>query len=152
MQIHVIFAILGSTACPGDAMDCPKCKAAMELVTFEGVTIDRCTACKGMWFDANEQKWLKELGTKGAEAVDVGDPVVGRKMDKITDYACPRCGEGTTMMRMVVVDEKPMDYEACPKCYGIFLDAGEFRALKDWSMSEYLAGLWGAAGKVNVKV
>ena len=44
-------------------MNCPKCQAAMELITFEGVTVDRCTACKGIWFDANEQKLLKEMGT-----------------------------------------------------------------------------------------
>jgi Zn-finger nucleic acid-binding protein len=117
----------------------------MELVTVEGVTIDRCTSCRGMWFDANEQKWLKEI--KGAESVDVGDPAVGRKMDKITNYACPRCVPETAMIRMVVVDDKPMDYEACPTCFGIFLDAGEFRALKDPSMSEYLAGLRGIAHK-----
>ena len=52
-------------------MTCPKCNASMELVTYEGVTIDRCTQCKGIWFDANEQKWLKEK--KGSEVIDNGD-------------------------------------------------------------------------------
>jgi Zn-finger nucleic acid-binding protein len=119
------------------SLECPKCHSPMELVTYEGITIDRCTRCCGMWFDANEQKALKEQ--KGSEAVDVGDPQMGRKMDKITDINCPRCG--VAMIRMVHVDQQSTDYEACPNCYGIFLDAGEFRILKDCSMSEYLAGL-----------
>ena len=120
-------------------MDCPKCNATMELVTFEGVTVDRCTACKGIWFDANEQKWLKEK--KGSEAIDIGDVTVGKKMDKITNYLCPRCH--CSMIRMVDVDQHHIDYEACTVCYGIFLDAGEFRDLKDYTMSEYLKGLFG---------
>ena len=118
-------------------IQCPKCHSAMDLVTYEDVTIDRCSTCKGMWFDANEQKQLKEL--KGSESVDVGDPAVGRKMDKITNIECPRCQ--VAMIRMVHVDQHATDYEACPSCYGIFLDAGEFRDLKDCTMSEYLSGL-----------
>ena len=121
-------------------MQCPKCQAPMELVTHQDVTIDRCTSCKGMWFDANEQKWLMER--HGAEVVDIGDPAVGRKMDRITDIQCPRCE--IAMIRMVHVDERHTDYEACPKCFGIFLDAGEFRGLKDGSMSQYLEGLLGS--------
>lgn len=118
-------------------MKCPKCDAEMELVTHEGVTIDRCTSCKGIWFDADEQKLLKEKN--GAEAVDIGDSSVGKKMDKITDIACPRCN--VKMIRMVDATSKPIDYEACTRCYGIFLDAGEFRELGDTTMSEYLRGL-----------
>ena len=121
-------------------MNCPKCKATMEAVVFEDVTVDRCTSCKGIWFDANEQKILKSR--KGADAIDSGDTAMGKRMDKITDIRCPRCN--VPMIRMVEVDEQPMDYEACTKCFGIFLDAGEFRHLKDGSMSDYLRGLFGA--------
>jgi Zn-finger nucleic acid-binding protein len=111
----------------------------MELVTFDGVTVDRCASCKGLWFDANEQKWLKEK--KGTHAIDAGDTAVGQKMDKITDYPCPRCGGA--MIRMVSVGRHPADYEACTACCGIFLDAGEFRDLEDCTMSEYLQRLLG---------
>ena len=125
------------------AMNCPKCNAPMELVTFDGVTVDRCTSCRGIWFDANEQKWLKEK--KGSDAIDIGDAAVGKKMDKITNYQCPRCHG--TMIRMVDVGQHHIDYEACTACFGIFLDAGEFRNLKDCNMSEYLQGLFGQRQK-----
>lgn len=128
-------------------MNCPKCHSAMELVTYEGVTVDRCIKCKGIWFDANEQKWLKEKA--GSEAIDTGDVAVGRQMDKINNYLCPRC-QGQ-MIRMVDAGQQHIDYEACTMCYGIFLDAGEFKNLKDSTMSEYLMGLFSRQRKQAVK-
>lgn len=119
-------------------MNCPKCNATMETVTFEGITVDRCTGCKGIWFDANEQKHLKQR--QGSEVVDAGDALVGRKMDKITNILCPRCHG--PMIRMVDVDQHHIDYEACTTCYGIFLDAGEFKDMKDYTVSEYLRGMF----------
>jgi uncharacterized protein len=124
-------------------MNCPKCKSPMEPVTFEGVTVDRCTSCQGIWFDANEQKALKEKS--GAEVIDTGDAAVGKRMDRITNYQCPRCHG--TMIRMVDSGPHHIDYEACSACFGIYLDAGEFRDLKDSTISEYLAGLFGQAQK-----
>ena len=47
------------------------------------------------------------------------------------------------MIRMVEVGQHHIDYEACISCFGIFLDAGEFRILNDYTMSEYLQGLFG---------
>ena len=51
-------------------LNCPKCAAAMEKVTFQNITVDRCTACRGLWFDALEQEHLAAI--KGSEAIDVG--------------------------------------------------------------------------------
>ncbi len=119
-------------------MNCPKCQAAMEPVTFDEVTVDRCTNCKGIFFDATESRQLKHK--KGAESIDTGDTRVGRQMDKITDIECPRCK--TKMIRMVDVDQHHIDYEACTVCFGIFLDAGEFKDLKNFTISDYLKGLF----------
>jgi Zn-finger nucleic acid-binding protein len=124
-------------------MNCPKCKAEMELVTVEGVTVDRCGNCKGIWFDAGEQQALKDR--KAVEAVDTGDAAVGKKMDKIHDIRCPRCD--VPMIRMVEADRELIDYEACTKCFGVFLDAGEFKHMKDLRISEYLKGLFAEKGK-----
>ena len=35
-------------------MRCPKCGHEMKEETLEGVTIDRCTYCEGIFFDAGE--------------------------------------------------------------------------------------------------
>jgi Zn-finger nucleic acid-binding protein len=53
-------------------MGCPRCNAEIELVIFEDITVDRCTNGTGIWFDANEQKLLKEK--KGSEVIGNGQP------------------------------------------------------------------------------
>jgi uncharacterized protein len=119
-------------------MNCPKCQALMEAVTLENVTVDRCTGCKGIWFDAQENKKLQNV--KGSESIDCGDVHVGRKMNQITDIKCPRCG--VPMTEMEDVDQHHITFEACPACKGIFLDAGEFKDLKNYTLLDYLKGLF----------
>ncbi|MFN2270503.1 MAG: zf-TFIIB domain-containing protein, partial [Anaerolineae bacterium] len=40
-------------------MDCPKCQSPMEAVVYESFEVNRCTNCKGLWFDLREQEHLK---------------------------------------------------------------------------------------------
>ena len=61
-------------------MRCPKCSHPMERVDFQGVEVDRCTVCKGLWFDALEHELLKKM--EGSEEIDSGDPDVGELFDK----------------------------------------------------------------------
>ena len=78
-------------------MNCPKCKSPMEEVTFDQVKIDRCTSCRGIWFDEFELTDLKEI--EGSEAVDTGDSKTGKELNKIDRINCPKCN--TQMIRMV---------------------------------------------------
>src|SRR6185295_19153392 len=119
-------------------MNCPKCQAVMEAVTFEGITVDRCTGCKGIWFDAGEQKQLAEI--KGSEAIDTGDVRMGREMNAMTNVKCPKCQE--VMRQMQDVDQHHITFEACVECKGIFLDAGEYKDLKSYTLLDYVKGLF----------
>ena len=53
-------------------LECPKCVHGMDEVTFEGITIDHCTNCVGLWFDADEAQQLKIA--HGSESLDAGGP------------------------------------------------------------------------------
>jgi Zn-finger nucleic acid-binding protein len=117
----------------------------METVTIDNVTVDRCTNCKGIWFDANEQKQLLK-STHGA-AIDIGDIHTGRKMDQIRDIKCPRCQ--AAMVQTEDVDQHHITFEACLSCNGIFLDAGEFKDLKEYTFLDYLRGLFKHAKKTK---
>ncbi len=119
-------------------MNCPKCQSPMESVTFEGVTVDRCTGCKGIWFDEQEQLALQK--TKGSQAIDIGDLRTGRKMDQIRDIKCPRCQ--SPMVEREDVDQHHITFEMCMNCKGVFLDAGEFTDLKDYTFADYVKGLF----------
>ncbi|NEP56413.1 MAG: zf-TFIIB domain-containing protein [Symploca sp. SIO2G7] len=108
--------------------NCPKCGGSLEQVSCAGIEVDRCVECKGIWFDSLEAETLKAV--KGSESLDIGDPETGSQLDLITqELDCPRCG--TSMFRMVDIDQYSIWYEKCPACHGVWLDAGEFKQFKD---------------------
>src|SRR6266540_2201786 len=82
-------------------MNCPKCASLMLKVNFDGVEVDNCTGCHGIFFDEFEKEQLLKM--KGAEAIDFGDPVVSRKFNKVDRIDCLRCG--SRMIRMVDLDQ-----------------------------------------------
>ena len=40
----------------------PKCQYDMEAIEYEGIEVDRCKICQGIWFDAGESDWLRHKG------------------------------------------------------------------------------------------
>jgi Zn-finger nucleic acid-binding protein len=128
-------------------LKCPKCDAVMEKVAFGGIEVDRCTSCKGLWFDALEREKLKDV--KGSESIDVGKAAAGRAApagaaasgaDDKRRFTCPVCR--TPMIRMVDVDQRHLHYESCTVCFGAFFDAGEFRDYKDHTFADFFRDLF----------
>jgi Zn-finger nucleic acid-binding protein len=97
----------------------------MEEVTYEDITIDRCTGCGGLWFDGDEAQRLKKL--PGSEVLDSGNPKTGRIHDRRADINCPRCGK--LMEKSADWKQVHIWYEIC-RDHGIFMDAGEFTDFK----------------------
>ena len=118
-------------------MNCPKCNAAMEKIEFHSLIIDRCTDCKGMWFDMLEAEQLKQIA--GSEQIDIGDPKEGEKYNKTGRITCPKCH--TLMGKMVDNDQPHIWYESCDVCYGVFFDAGEFKDYKEESFLDFIKDL-----------
>lgn len=56
---------------------CPKCPGKLEGYTFEGVTLDRCTECGGMWLDRGELEAIVRKISRGPLAAWL-DSVVGK--------------------------------------------------------------------------
>jgi Zn-finger nucleic acid-binding protein len=107
-------------------MQCPKCLGTLKPVTFQGTQIDRCDTCEGMWFDVGEHQDLKRAA--GSEAIDTGKQLDPSR-DAKEHVLCPR--DNQHMVRMVDVARPSIWFESCPVCHGIFLDATEFRELKN---------------------
>ncbi len=61
-------------------MICPKCQNDMEAIEYEGIEVDRCKNCQGIWFDVGESDWLRDKDA--AAALDTGDPLAGRQPHK----------------------------------------------------------------------
>jgi Zn-finger nucleic acid-binding protein len=112
-------------------LQCPKCNAPMEQVQVETTQVDRCTRCRGLWFDALEDQDIR--GSEEAETLDATTaPSPAKREPRSID--CPRCK--APMIRMVDRLGKRIQYESCPRCHGKFLDAGEFRATEPRSMKD----------------
>ena len=124
---------------------CPKCGAPMGKVTFASIVVDRCTSCRGLWFDAREHERLKEL--EGSEEIDPGPPegAAPRKEEAAgpgdAKINCPVCH--TRMIRMADHRQPHIHYESCTVCHGCFFDAGEFRDYKEHTVAEWFKD-WGA--------
>jgi PAT family beta-lactamase induction signal transducer AmpG len=119
------------------AMRCPKCRADMEPIDYEGTEVDRCTICQGIWFDAGEIEIMKDK--KAAAAIDIGDTKVGKESNTIDRYDCPRCGGA--MVRVVDPVQHHIWYETCSGCSGSYLDAGELRDLSTRNIADFFKGL-----------
>lgn len=119
-------------------MQCPKCSASMERVRAEGATVDRCTNCRGLWFDMLEHKDVR--GRDAAKALDIGNATVGQIHDTQERVECPRCHQ--RMARMTALGQSHIHYEQCPNCHGAFFDAGEFLDLQTTGIIDVVKGIF----------
>jgi PAT family beta-lactamase induction signal transducer AmpG len=107
------------------AMRCPKCRADMEQIDYEGTEIDRCTICKGIWFDEGE---IDVFGDeRAAAAIDIGSAKTGIQNNVLDSYQCPRCS--AAMVKVVDPARAHIRYETSTSCNGSYLDAGELSTL-----------------------
>ncbi len=114
-------------------MRCPKCRSYLEQIKYDGVEVDRCVTCSGIWFDDGELELLRNK--KAAAAIDIGDSKRGAELNAIDGYRCPRCGDA--MARVVDARQRHIWYETCRGCNGSFFDAGEFLDLSQLTLSDF---------------
>lgn len=119
-------------------IECPKCEGTLEPVVYSGIEVDRCTDCKGLWFDSLEAEQLKKV--QGSEQIDIGNPEIGSDLNKKGDVNCPKCD--TLMTKMVDLKQSHIWYEKCPVCYGTWFDAGEFKDFKEEGLLEVIKDMF----------
>lgn len=104
-------------------MECPKCAGALKTDQYQGVEYEQCTSCRGLWFDALEAEEL--LDAKDPAQIDTGDVKEGKKLNRTRAIMCPKCNVG--MAAVHDIEQPHIQLESCPKCHGVFFDAGEFK-------------------------
>ena len=120
-------------------MQCPKCAAEMAKVRYEGIEVDRCKSCQGVWFDILEHEDLKKIS--GSASIDIGSPEVGKEQNTKDRITCPVCS--VPMIRMVISAQPHISYEACTVCYGVYFDAGEFTDFREKTFAESWKSVFG---------
>jgi Zn-finger nucleic acid-binding protein len=94
--------------------------------TIEGVEIDRCPSCRGIWLDANELEKLLEADPR--ELLQEDRTSEADRQDSGRRLQCPRC-EGTQLIKLNSRLRPGTILDSCTVCYGTWLDAGELTRL-----------------------
>jgi len=110
----------------------------MEKQSCASIVVERCTNCFGIWFDSAQDGNSKNA--KAGKALDIGDRNIGKEWNRDTEINCPVCKY--PMENMTDDKQKQIEYEVCPKCYGIFFDAGEFKDYEEQTVAELIKSLW----------
>jgi len=104
------------------AMECPGCgKTFLHPVTTDGVKVDACYDCTGMWTSRTDLNKLV-----------VGEIRLG-KPKGTNDRSCPRDGErlDRVFLSGEEVERKDVELDQCAACEGIWFDGGELEAVGD---------------------
>lgn len=101
---------------------CVKCNSILDRTTFEGLEVDLCPRCGGLWLDRGEITRAarlpeQELSRLRSLLTDVGGPP---PLPSENTVPCPAC-EGK--LDEVMLGNVHVDF--CETCQGIFLDRGE---------------------------
>lgn len=89
--------------------------------------MDACEGgCGGVWFDNFE---LRKVDATGAQTIRGVGRDFSLHVDRESRRRCPRCLE-QLMMRRYFSRLKRTLIDECPECAGIWLDAGEFDAIR----------------------
>ena len=106
-------------------MQCPKCESqTLTQFKVEGVSVDRCASCDGIWFDAEELSQLLSEDAKNVAALNRGG--VQPQLDGKRGH-CPR--DGSELLRVYSAVDRSVIIDACGECRGMWLDGGEFKKL-----------------------
>jgi uncharacterized protein len=92
------------------------------------MTLDICYGgCGGIWFDQAE---LEKVSARAATTLHTVWQVPVGNVKLTEPRLCPRCPEQVLDRKWFSPVQK-VEIDECPKCHGIWLDAGEFSRIYD---------------------
>jgi Zn-finger nucleic acid-binding protein len=98
-------------------MDCPRCKIELKPEDYQGIEVDRCPQCQGMWLDYGE---LDQLEDKVFDKDELKGTLVYGAFK--SDLHCPKCGKIMTGFRYRANN---LELDLCEEGHGTWLDGGE---------------------------
>jgi membrane associated rhomboid family serine protease len=111
--------------CPVDGND-------LERVAFQGIEVDLCKKCGGIWFDQGELDDVMREAMAQPQSVARLDPQAGApiKQTPHREPTCPRCQKA--MVPEIFGRVSNIELDRCPQCSGQWADGGELSALVEY--------------------
>ena len=108
-------------------MICPACGSNLVSRQAGSVEVDACEGgCGGVWFDNFEISRIDEPGKHAIRSVARDLALL---VDRVSKRRCPKCTD-QVLMRRYFSRLRRTQIDECPNCAGIWLDAGEFDAIR----------------------
>jgi Zn-finger nucleic acid-binding protein len=103
-------------------LTCVKCTSVLDRATFEGLEVDLCPHCGGLWLDRGEITRAARLPEGELDRLrgHLSATTIESPPEPSHPVPCPAC-EGK--LSEVILGNVHVDY--CGTCHGIFLDRGE---------------------------
>ncbi|MDX9910328.1 MAG: zf-TFIIB domain-containing protein [Phycisphaerales bacterium] len=125
---------------------CPNDGVTMDRLAIAGIAIDRCPSCGGIWLDSGELARVREASKAQGlllRELDRGptDPDATPLHARPQPLDCPRDGAHMSVHRDPT--QKHVEFDVCPKCAGLFFDAGELSDLNELTLKERLRSMLG---------
>ncbi len=130
-------------------MQCYKCHTKMKKKAVQGVLIDFCDVCEGIWLDGGELEQLKNNEGKSIEELKAEGrrEIASEKKRLVTSMTtCPRCQ--SQRLQEKIFDGVELDI--CSSCGGMYFDWGELNRVMN-SQSNEANGFMSFIGKVRGK-
>ncbi|MFN3412469.1 MAG: zf-TFIIB domain-containing protein [Thermoanaerobaculum sp.] len=108
-------------------MRCPACRSELVVVEREGVELDWCPFCRGLWFDAGELEAVEATLGVGFPPLE-GERKAGRR-------PCPRCDKPMDVVS--VPGSPPLYVDSCSQGHGWWFDAGELATFSERGSGTY---------------
>jgi Zn-finger nucleic acid-binding protein len=133
-------------------MNCPVCKtsALSDVVLDDGLLGHGCPSCAGRWINGGD--YLRWVEVRGPQQHPPANNVVGSSPAPATDHReaklCPECGR--FLGRAPTGHGATFHLDRCGNCGGIWLDAGEWDALRSAALHDRIHFIFSPAWQADV--
>jgi Zn-finger nucleic acid-binding protein len=112
-------------------MNCPRDGTHLSNVRIDGVKLDRCPKCAGIWLDRGELETVMMLKLSEVESNFEDQTATRGGADEAAGYMrCPRCPE-RRLQRISYTVMHPVRIDRCEQCLGNWLDKSELDSIVD---------------------
>lgn len=110
---------------------CPRCDVALVVLSWNGMDVDVCPSCRGIWLDQGELEELLVLtGARADDPLLAFQQAKGCPSRSPRAHLCPRCD---TRLKEVnacrTPSGDPLHVDRCPRGHGLWFDRDELRLL-----------------------
>lgn len=120
-------------------MQCPRDAVTLDHVIKQGVEVDICPACGGLWCDPGEIEAAEQAFAEATQRVPAPPDEMTRGLQMAAEKqspptTCPKCGAENVREEYGLASQVLVD--RCPHGHGVWLDKGELEAIEGFYVRE----------------